>query len=52
MDRLMDIYIDGCINGWMDGYRYMMNGYINDVWMDGWIHKWCLDGWMDRCIDR
>ena len=53
----MDVYMDGCIHGWM--YTWMdvyMNGSIHgwmytwmDVYMDGWMYG-CVYVYMDGCI--
>jgi organic anion transporter 5A len=39
MDRWMVVYVDECVDGWMDV-----------GWLDEWIGGW-MDGWMDGKID-
>ena len=46
VEVLIDIWMDGCMDGWMYGYIYgwmdiWIYGYM-DIWMDGW-----MDGWMN-----
>ncbi|KAL3987847.1 F-box and leucine-rich repeat protein 13 [Sarotherodon galilaeus] len=50
MDGRMDGGMDGWRNGWMDG---RMDGWTDgwmDRWMDGWMDGW-TDGWMDGQTD-
>ena len=51
--------MDGCMDGWLDGYKmneYKMDGHgwmdgytwIKEGWMDGWIYHWGVKRWISN----
>ncbi len=40
--------MDGWMD-WIDGLIDLMDGWIDNGWMDGWMDGWMqMDGWMDQ----
>ena len=50
----MCLWMDGRIDGWMDGW--VMDGWVDGwylvgVWVDGWMGDGWVGGWMCRWMD-